>query len=60
MKCKGIFGGPFVIQTFTAHFSATQGTLDVPSIGDVSGVGPFVALALSVTAVCLFDCFMNG
>ena len=35
----------FVVQTFTAHFSATQGAIYVPSIGDLSG--PFVALTLS-------------
>jgi hypothetical protein len=49
-KRKSIFGGPFVVQTFTVHFSATQGALYVPSIGDLGG--PFVALALSAAAVC--------
>ena len=50
MKRKGIFAGPFIVQTFTAHFSASQGALHVPSIGDLGG--PFIALALSAAAVC--------
>jgi hypothetical protein len=50
MKRKGIFGGPFIVQTFTVHFSANQGALRVPKIGDMGQ--PFVALALSAAAVC--------
>ena len=49
MKRRGIFGGPFVVQTFTVHFSAAQGAVYVPNIGDLGG--PFVALALSAAAV---------
>ena len=50
MKGKGIFGRPFIIQTFTVHFSAIQGAIHVPSIRDLNR--PFIALALSVAAVC--------
>jgi hypothetical protein len=49
MKRRGIFGGSLVIQTLTAHYTATSGAVDVPSIGNPDH--PSVALALSACVV---------
>jgi hypothetical protein len=51
---KGLFHGPFVLQTFAAHFTAIVGAVKVPSIGSGASPSkqPTAALAMSAAAVC--------
>ena len=53
---EGLFCGPFVLQTFAAHLSAIDRSVQVPDLLDISfananGVG---ALGLAAASVCPF------
>src|SRR5215471_8841048 len=50
---KGLFRSPFIVQTFAAHFTAIQGAVKVPLIGDPHSPDtlPTCGLALSAAAV---------
>ena len=50
---RGLFCGPLVIQTFTAHFIAMSGASKVPALGDAKSPKrfPYGALGLSAASV---------
>jgi hypothetical protein len=52
----GPFRSPLVVRTFAAHFSAIQGAIKVPALGDANSPDtyPCGGLALSTAAVGFF------
>ncbi|KAF8492744.1 hypothetical protein F5888DRAFT_1726977 [Russula emetica] len=52
-KWKGLFRGPLVVQTFSAHFIAIAGAVEIKAYGDPKEAGqlPYGALSLSAAAV---------
>jgi hypothetical protein len=50
---KGFLRGPFVIQTFSAHFDAVRGSIKVDGLGspDANNTRPIGALGLAAAAV---------
>jgi hypothetical protein len=52
---RGLYQGPFIVQTLGEHFSSIDGARDVPNLFDEND-RPRGALALSIAAVCNHIC----
>jgi hypothetical protein len=52
-RMRGLFHGPFILQTFAAHFNAIHGTIKIQSLGNPKSVDklPYGALVLAATSV---------
>lgn len=54
-KWRGLFRGPFFLQTFAAHLSAIDGAARIPDLHDKpSPPGPVGAIGLAAASVCAF------
>jgi hypothetical protein len=53
-KWRGLFRGPFVLQTFAAHLSAIEGSVCVPNLHDKPSPNAVGALGLAAASVRAF------
>jgi hypothetical protein len=55
-KWKGLFRGPFILQTFAAHLSAIEGSVNVPGLHDKPAPAAVGALGMAAASVCIIQC----
>jgi hypothetical protein len=55
-KWKGLFCGPFILQTVAAHLLAIEGSVNVPGLHEKPAPAAVGALGLASASVCIIPC----